>query len=112
MILNLMYFLCIIYNNIMILDKLSPLYFILSFAIGVFICYVLEPSKKVVIKFPSPTNSEKVVYVDKQGQCYKYKTDKLDKCPENAENIKPQPVIEDFALINLGKYFKTASKSA
>jgi hypothetical protein len=56
----------------MIFDKLSPLYFLLAFIVGLMVCYVMEPKKKMILKFPSPTNAGKVTYVDKQGQCYKY----------------------------------------
>jgi hypothetical protein len=63
--------------------------------VGLLVCYVMEPQKKVVLKFPSPSNAGKVVYVDKQGQCYKYNVQKLDSCPSTT-NVKPQPVMEDF----------------
>jgi hypothetical protein len=55
----------------------------------------MEPQKKVILKFPSPTNAGKVTYVDKQGQCYKYNAEKLDTCP-HTKSVKPQPVMEDF----------------
>jgi hypothetical protein len=55
----------------------------------------MEPKKKIIIKFPSPTNAGKVTYVDKQGQCYKYNVDKLEACPAD-KTVKPQPVMEDF----------------
>lgn len=79
----------------MFFEKLSPLYFMLAFVIGIVLCYVIEPQKKVVLKFPSPTNAGKVTYMDKQGQCYKYNAQKLDACPQT-EHVKPQPVMEDF----------------
>lgn len=83
----------------MIFDKLSPIYFLLAFALGLVICYVLEPRKNIILKFPSPVNAGKVTYVDKQGQCYKYNVEKLDACPATT-NVKPQPVMEDFRNIN------------
>jgi hypothetical protein len=79
----------------MIFDKLSPIYFLVAFIVGLLVCYVMEPKKKIIIKFPSPTNAGKVTYVDKQGQCYKYNVEKLDKCPTD-NTVKPQPVMEDF----------------
>lgn len=79
----------------MFFDKLSPLYFMFAFAVGIIVCWVMEPKKKVILKFPSPTNADKVTYVDKQGQCYKYNVEKLDACP-NDNSVKPQPVMEDF----------------
>jgi hypothetical protein len=79
----------------MIFDKLSPLYFMLAFIVGLLVCYVMEPKKKVILKFPSPTNAGKVTYVDNQGQCYKYDVQKLEVCPTD-KTVKPQPVMEDF----------------
>lgn len=67
----------------------------LAFSIGIFICYVTNPKPQIVFKFPSPTNAGKVVYKDKNDQCYSYKATKTE-CPSNTSAIKPQPVIEDF----------------
>lgn len=78
----------------MILDQLNFFYFILSFAIGLFVCYVTTPPPKIVLKFPSPTNAGKVVYKDKEGQCYGYKAEKTA-CPQKG-NVQAQPVMEDF----------------
>jgi hypothetical protein len=79
----------------MILDKLYPFYFILSFSFGLFICYISQARPKVVVKFPSPVNAGNIVYKDKAGQCYKYTSDKVS-CPTNSKNVKPQPILEDF----------------
>lgn len=79
----------------MILDKLYPFYFILSFSFGLFICYVSQARPKVVIKFPSPVNAGNVIYKDKNGQCYKYKSEKVN-CTTDTKSIKPQPILEDF----------------
>lgn len=77
-------------------EKISPLYFILAFAAGLFYCYLVHPLPEVVYKFPSPTNAGKVVYKDKNEQCYKFKADKVA-CPIDRTLIKPQPIEEDFA---------------
>ena len=79
----------------MILDKLHPFYFILAFATGLFFAYISQPRPEIVYKFPSPTNAGDVKYKDKNGQCYKYKYDKVP-CPSNGQHIKPQPILEDF----------------
>lgn len=78
----------------MILDKINVFYFILSFSIGLFVCYVTTPPPTIVLKFPSPTNSGKVVYKDKAEQCYSYKAEKTA-CPAKG-NVQAQPVVEDF----------------
>ena len=83
----------------MILDKLHPFYFILSFAVGLLFAYISQPRPEVVYKFPSPTNAGHVVYKDKNGQCYKYKYDVV-KCEGKDPNIKPQPILEDFTIYN------------
>ncbi len=60
----------------MILDKLNFFYFMLSFAFGLFICYITNPQPEIILKFPSPTNAGKVTYKDKAGECYSYKAEK------------------------------------
>jgi hypothetical protein len=67
----------------------------LSFSIGLFICYITNPQPEIILKFPSPTNAGKVVYKDKAGECYSYKAEMV-KCPEQKKDIKPQPILEDF----------------
>ncbi len=79
----------------MFLDRLNFFYFLLSFTIGLFFCYITNPKPEIVLKFPSPTNAGKVVYKDKADQCYSYKAEKTA-CPHDAHHIKPQPVLEDF----------------
>lgn len=82
----------------MILNKLSPFYFILAFSIGLFFAYITHPAPEVVLKFPSPTNVDTVTYKDKNGQCYKYKADKVA-CSIKDTQVKPQPIIEDYANV-------------
>lgn len=78
----------------MILDRLNFFYFILSFSIGLFICYITNPQPEIILKFPSPTNAGKVFYKDKAEECYAYKAEKVN-CSEK-KDIKPQPILEDF----------------
>jgi len=79
----------------MILDKLYPLYFMIAFSLGIFFCYLTNPKPTIVYKFPSPTNAGKVVYKDKNEQCYSYRATK-EECPKDKSIIKAQPIIEDF----------------
>lgn len=85
----------------MILDKLNFFYFILSFSVGIFLCYVTTPPAQIVLKFPSPSNAGKVIYKDKDGQCYSYKADK-SVCRGKGV-VKAQPIMEDFK--NAKKHF-------
>lgn len=79
----------------MILDRLNFFYFILSFSIGIFVCYITNPKPEIVMKFPSPTNAGNIIYKDKAEQCYAYKAEKYV-CPKDSSHTKPQPILEDF----------------
>lgn len=77
----------------MIFDKLSPIAFFISFIIGFIICSIMDPEQKIVIKFPSPINSEKIIYKDEDNStCYKIKASK-ETCPIDKNIIKDQPLI-------------------
>lgn len=71
-------------------EKLNVYYFIVSFAIGMLFVYMMPPRYEVVMKFPNIYNSDDVVYVDANHQCYKYNYKEVP-CPEDAI---PQPVLE------------------
>lgn len=78
------------------LNKISPFWFILSFAIGMFFCYIYTPAPKIIVKFPSPENADTTVYKDNNNTCYKYKAEKTQ-CPIDKSLIKEQPIsIEDY----------------
>lgn len=79
----------------MILQKISLVYFLIAFAIGLFFCYILTPAPDVIVKFPSPQNAGKIVYRDKADTCYMYKADAVE-CPMDTSLIKPQPIQEGF----------------
>lgn len=73
------------------LSKIHPIYFIISFAIGLLYCYIAHPKPDVVVKFPSPYNAGQVLYKNDDDTCYRYKADKVA-CPLDKSLIKPQPI--------------------
>lgn len=73
------------------LGKIKPLYFFLSFAIGLFVVYIFTPPPQVVVKFPSPFNVGQVVYKNDNNACFVYKADKVA-CPRDKALIKEQPL--------------------
>ena len=80
--------------------NINPLYFFLSFAIGILIVYIITPPPEIILKFPSPYNAGKVTYKDKSNTCYKYRAESVP-CtidPKNNINIIPQPILEDFKI--------------
>lgn len=78
-----------------LLGRVNFKIFLLAFAVGLLVCYVMTPPPEVVVKFPSPYNAGKVVYKDKAGTCFAYKADKST-CPKDKGAVKPQPIMEDF----------------
>lgn len=74
------------------LNKIHPIYFIVSFCVGLFACYLMNPKPEIIYKFPSPYNAGQVTYKDEANDtCYKYKADKVE-CPLDKGLIKPQPI--------------------
>ena len=71
-------------------------YFIISFAIGILYVYLVQPKKELVYRFPNPNNIDKTIYTDKNENCYKYEVEEK-KCTElSKDQIKVQPIVEDF----------------
>lgn len=76
----------------MLLQKIQPTYFFLSFAIGILFVYILSPTPEVIVKFPSPHNAGSIKYRDNNDTCYVYQADKVE-CPFDQGLIKPQPLF-------------------
>lgn len=71
---------------------INPFYFFLSFSLSVLTVYFLIPKPNVILKFPSPLNSGKIIYRnDKNDSCYIYEANKQDACPSNTSLIQKQP---------------------
>jgi len=81
------------------LKQIKPLYFFVSFAIGIFLVYIFHPPPDVVMKFPSPYNAGKVTYKDSHDSCYQYKADMVE-CPVDRNNVRPQPLFENFTFMD------------
>jgi hypothetical protein len=70
---------------------LNPIAFIISFSIGILIVCIKQPVKKIVYKYPTPFNSDKIIYRDNENGCFKFKvTDVV--CPTDKSKIKEQPI--------------------
>jgi|TARA_B100000963_G_C22636949_1_gene678114 hypothetical protein len=71
-------------------------YFIISFAIGILYVYLVQPKKEIVYRFPNPNNLDKLVYTDKNDNCYKYEVEEKNCTEVNKKDIKTQPIVENF----------------
>jgi hypothetical protein len=63
--------------------------FIIAFAIGILFVYLSAPKPKIIIKYPTPYNVDKIVYKNENDICYKYKLEEI-KCNDKAVD---QPII-------------------
>lgn len=53
-------------------NYISLKYFIISFCIGIFMVYISTPLPEIIIRYPTPLNSGKVIYKDIADLCYVY----------------------------------------
>jgi len=66
-------------------------FFIVSFAIGVFLIYSLGPEKKEIVVYPSEDTLKKIQYQDDAQQCFDFNIEKIQ-CPINPDNIHEIPI--------------------
>ena len=70
---------------------IDPFYFVISFCIGILLVYLLTPVPKIVIRYPTPENSGKIIYKDDNNVCYKYNAIKIQ-CPKDKSKINKYPI--------------------
>lgn len=69
--------------------RMNWLSFFLAFILGIFYVYISSPPIRNVIKYPTPYNANKIVYMNHDNQCYKYNAEEV-KCTEASLT---QPII-------------------
>ena len=69
--------------------RLVPL--IVGIIIGIIGIYFVKPEQSIIYKYPTPENSGKLIYKDKNGLCYKY-TSKEVNCDANESRLKDYPI--------------------
>lgn len=78
------------------MKSISPFYFLVSLAIGMFLVYITTPPPEVIIEYPTPDNAGKVIYkdtdrsADGSESCYTYMAKEVS-CPTNEEDIMKTP---------------------
>ena len=56
----------------MLSNKIIPSYFILSFGIGILVCYLYMPKPRVIFKYPNVYNLDQIYNYKNSDKCYKY----------------------------------------
>lgn len=74
-----------------IFDYVDPFILLISLCVGLLYTYLYVPKPSIIIKYPTPFNSDTIKYVDDAGVCYKYKVEKTE-CPANKAEIKTLPI--------------------
>jgi hypothetical protein len=75
----------------MFLKFISVKVFLISFAIGILFVYLSNPTPTIIYVYPTPDNVERIEYIDKASNCFKFKADEV-KCPADRNLIKKIPV--------------------
>jgi len=71
----------------------NPIVFLISLCIVIFFVYIITPPPKVIVKYPTPENSGRIVYKDEAHNCFKIISKEVN-CPKNKKDIKSIPVQE------------------
>jgi hypothetical protein len=80
----------------MILDYISIPIFLLSFAIGLFLTYILGPEMKTIYIYPSPENVDKILFKDKADNCF-YFDERIVDCPTDESKISK--ILDGLCII-------------
>jgi len=64
-------------------DYFEPWYFLVAFCVGMFLVYITVPTPEVIIRYPTPQNSGKLMYKDSADMCYVYDAKKVQ-CSKDA----------------------------
>ena len=80
-----------------IMDYIDLKWFLLSFALGMLLVYCTSPGPSIIVKYPTPDNSNEMVYKDDVDNCYKFSTNEVA-CPKGKEipDIPIQKTLEHF----------------
>lgn len=68
-------------------ELISPMHFIISFVIGMFLVYISTPTPEIIIKYPIPDKAHNITYEDDGGMCYKLLPEEVD-CKDHSDAKK------------------------
>lgn len=71
----------------------DPIVFIISLCLGIMVVYTITPPPKIIVKYPTPENSGRVIYKDEAHNCFKIFSSEVN-CPANNKGVKSIPVTQ------------------
>lgn len=74
-----------------ILSQINLKWFLIAFSVGLLIVYCTMPTPEIIIKYPTPDVSDKIVFNDDANNCYKFKTAEVP-CPADIKAISNFPI--------------------
>lgn len=65
--------------------------FVISFLLGLFFVYFIQPGKKTILMYPTPSTIGNVYIRDHANNCFQYQQ-QIVKCPSDTSKISTIPV--------------------
>jgi hypothetical protein len=75
----------------MLFNYISLPVFLISFAIGIFLTYILTSENKIVYVYPSPENIDKVLFMDEAENCFYFEQEEIE-CPTDNNLLSKIPI--------------------
>jgi hypothetical protein len=69
----------------------NPFIFLAGLVAGIFLVVTMRLKTKEVIRYPTPENVDSTTYRDKNGVCFKFKSEEVS-CDENKEKVTEYPL--------------------
>jgi hypothetical protein len=70
-----------------LVQYILPEYFFGALIVGILFCLVVTPEPTVIVKHPTPFNSDTVTFRDSQSNCYRYDPAPTT-CPDDPKLIQ------------------------
>lgn len=74
-----------------LLNKINIKIFLIALFIGLYISYVTTPNPEIIIKYPTPENSDTKIYKDNADNCFRFISNEVP-CPSEEELISEIPI--------------------
>lgn len=74
------------------IKKINPLLFIVCFSVGLYMSYYFGEKIRHIVRYPTPEDSDNVVYKKKDNSCYLYKLKQIQ-CPSNCDKLVSEKIV-------------------